>query len=66
MVSLIAYIIGAIGGIWYVGFMAYKIEKLPLLVITVCCLALMVYSFYDDWRNDRAVADARSQNGNTH
>ena len=61
MVSLIAYIIGAIGSIWYVGFLAYKIEKLPLSIITVLGLALMVYSFYDDWRNDRALADARSE-----
>ncbi len=59
MISLIAYIIGAAGGIWYVGFLAYKIDKLPLIVITVCGLALMVYSFYDDWRNDRAAADAQ-------
>ena len=66
MISLIAYIIGAIGGIWYVGFLAYKIEKLPLVVITVCCLALMVYSFYDDWRNDRTVAQARSEANNSH
>lgn len=65
MVSLIAYIIGAIGAIWYVGFLAFKIEKLPLAAITVIGLALMVYSFYDDWKNDRAVADARSQNGNS-
>jgi hypothetical protein len=66
VVGLIAYVIGAVGGIWYVGFLAYKIEKLPLIVITVIFLALMVYSFYDDWRNDRAVADARRQNGNSH
>jgi hypothetical protein len=66
VVGLIAYVIGAVGGIWYVGFLAYKIEKLPLIVITALCLALMVYSFYDDWRNDRAVADARRQNGNSH
>ena len=66
MISLIAYIIGAVGGIWYVSFLAYKIDKLPLIVITVFCLVLMVYSFYDDWRNDRAVADARQQNGNSH
>lgn len=65
VISLIAYIIGAVGGIWYVGFLAYKIDKLPLSVITVLGLALMVYSFYDDWRNDRAVAEAR-QNGNSH
>ena len=65
MVSVITYIIGALGGIWYVGFLAYKIDKLPLSVITACCLALMAYSFYDDWKNDRAVADARSRNGNT-
>ncbi len=65
MVSLVAYIVGAIGAIWYVGFLAYKIDKLPLIVITVCCLALMVYSFYDDWRNDRAVAEARDQSNGT-
>ena len=65
MISLIAYVIGAIGAIWYVGFFAYKVDKLPLSVITVCGLALMVYSFYDDARNDRAVAEARSENGNS-
>ena len=63
MVSVIAYIVGAIGSIWYVGFMAYKIDKLPLIVITALSLALMVYSFYDDWKNDRANAQARSQHG---
>ncbi|MEJ2434708.1 MAG: hypothetical protein P8Y53_16670 [Pseudolabrys sp.] len=29
MIRVIAYIIGAVGGIWYVGFLAYKIDKLP-------------------------------------
>ncbi len=66
MITRIAYVIGAIGAIWYIGFFAYKVDKLPLSVITVCSLALMVYSFYDDARNDRAVADARSQNNNSH
>jgi len=66
MVSVIAYIIGAVGSIWYVGFLAYKIDKLPLIVITALSLVLMVYSFYDDWKNDRASAQARSQSRASH
>lgn len=65
MISLIAYVIGAVGAIWYIGFFAYKVEALPLTVIVAVCLALMVYSFYDDARNDRAVAQARSENGSS-
>jgi 4-hydroxybenzoate polyprenyltransferase len=61
----ISYLIGALGAIWFVGFLAYKIEKLPLTIIVICCLALMIYSFYDDMRNDRAVAQARSDNSNS-
>jgi uncharacterized membrane protein YebE (DUF533 family) len=62
VINIIANIIGALGAITYVGFFAYKVDKLPLTVIVVVCLGLMVYSFYHDWRNDRAVAQARAEN----
>ena len=60
MVDLIANIIGALGSITFVGFLAYRINALPLSIIVVVALCLMVYSFYDDMRNDRAAARARS------
>ena len=63
MVNLIAYVIGAVGAIVYVGFFAYKVNEPPLIIIVTLCLALMVYSFYDDMRNDRAMAKIRSENG---
>jgi hypothetical protein len=56
IVNLLANIIGAVGAIVFVGFLAFKIDKLPLIVIVVFCLALMIYSFYDDMRNDRTIA----------
>ena len=65
MITRLAYVIGAVGAIWYVGFFAYKVDKLPLSIIAIVSLALMVYSFYDDLRNDRAVAQARSDNANS-
>ena len=60
MVNLIANIIGAAASITFVGFLAYKIDKLPLSIIVAATLCLMVYSFYDDMRNDRAAARARN------
>ena len=56
MVNIFANIIGALGAIVFVGFFAYKVAEPPLIVIVVLCLALMVYSFYDDMRNDRTIA----------
>jgi hypothetical protein len=56
VVNIIANIFGALGAIVFVGFLAYKIDRLPLTVIVVFCLCLMVYSFYDDMRNDRTIA----------
>lgn len=63
MVNLLANIIGALGAIVFVGFFAYKVDRLPLIVIVVFCLALMIYSFYDDMRNDRTLAKIRGENG---
>jgi hypothetical protein len=63
VVNLLANIIGAAGAIIYVGFFAYKVDALPLIVIVTCCLALMVYSFYDDMRHDKETARIRSENG---
>jgi hypothetical protein len=48
MIDLIAIAIGVIPAIVYVGFFAIKVPSLPLAVIVICCLALMVYSFYTD------------------
>ena len=66
MVDLIANVIGALGSITFVGFLAYRIGAPPLGVIVVGTLALMVYSFYDDMRIDREKAAARAaRNGKT-
>ena len=56
VVNLIANIIGAVGAIVFVGFFAYKVGEPPLTVIVVLCLALMIYSFYDDLKTDREKA----------
>jgi hypothetical protein len=56
VVNILANVFGALGAIVFVGFLAYKIDQLPLTVIVVFCLALMVYSFYDDMINDRTIA----------
>ena len=56
MVNIFANIFGAAGAVVFVGFLAYKVNEPPLTVIVVVCLALMVYSFYDDVRNDAAKA----------
>ena len=55
--------LGALGAIVYVGYFAYKVEELPLSVIVAGGLALMVYSFYDDMRNERKIARYRAGNG---
>jgi uncharacterized membrane protein len=60
IVNLIANIIGALGAIVFVGYFAYTLAKPPLIVIVVACLALMVYSLFDDMRNERKVARARN------
>jgi len=56
VVNLVANIIGAVGAIVFVGFFAYKVGEPPLTVIVVLCLALMIYSFYDDLKTDREKA----------
>ncbi len=65
MVNLLANIIGALGAIAFVGYFAYKVNHLPLTIIVVICLGLMVYSFYDDLRRDRAISRARRENDRT-
>jgi hypothetical protein len=62
VVNIIANIFGALSAIVFVGFFAYKVDKLPLIVIVVFVLCLMVYSFYDDMRNDRAIAQFHTRN----
>lgn len=61
MINIIASIFGAAGAIIFVGFFAYKVDQPPLTIIVVCCLALMLYSFYDDIRNDRTIARIRGE-----
>jgi len=56
VVNLVANIIGAVGAIVFVGFFAYKVGEPPLTVIVVLCLALMIYSFYDDLKTEREKA----------
>ncbi len=58
MTDLIANTIGALGSITFVGFLAYRINALPLSIIVVATLCLMVYSFYDDMRKERAAANS--------
>jgi hypothetical protein len=60
IVNLLANIVGALGAIVFVGYFAYTLAKLPLIVIVVFCLGLMVYSLFDDMRNERNVARARN------
>jgi hypothetical protein len=63
MFNILANILGAVGAITFVGYFAYKVNEPPLTIIVTLCLALMVYSFYDDIRIDRAKARARAENG---
>ncbi|MGH6725446.1 MAG: hypothetical protein ACREB8_02725 [Pseudolabrys sp.] len=60
MINIIANIFGALSAIVFVGYFAFKVGQPPLSIIVVLCLALMVYSFYDDIRNDRTIAQFRS------
>jgi len=62
VVNIIANIFGAIGAIVFVGYFAYKVDEPPLTIIVVLCLCLMVYSFYDDMRNDRTIAQFHENN----
>lgn len=48
MVNLVALVIGAIPAIVFVGYFALKVGAPPLIIITFCCLALMVYAFYQE------------------
>ena len=61
IVNLVANIIGAVGAIVFVGFFAYKVGEPPLTIIVVLCLALMIYSFYDDMKTDREKARILSE-----
>ena len=61
--NVIANIIGALASITFVGFFAYEVDQTPLTIIVLLSVGLMVYSFYDDARNDRANTRMRSKNG---
>ena len=65
LINIFSCVIGAAGAIVYVGFFAYKVEAPPLIIIVAGCLSLMVYSFYDDLREERANR-VRASNGNAH
>jgi hypothetical protein len=60
-INIIAYIVGAFCACLYVGFFAIKVGAPPLIIIVACCLALMVYSFVDDLRQE--YKRARMHNG---
>jgi hypothetical protein len=62
VVNIIANIVVALGAIVFVGYFAYKVDEPPLSIIVVLCLCLMVYSFYDDMRNDRTIAQFHENN----
>jgi Flp pilus assembly protein TadB len=64
VVNILANIFGAAGAIVFIGYFAYKVDEPPLIIIVVLCLALMVYSFYDDMRNDRTIARFHMENEN--
>lgn len=66
MFKIFATLFGALCAIIYVGFFAYKVDKLPLIVIVAMCLGLMLYSFYDDLRDDRTIARIRAENNKPH
>lgn len=59
--KLLANIFGVLGAIAFVGYFAYRVGELPLTIIVIVCLGLMVYSFYDDMRRERAVERARRE-----
>jgi hypothetical protein len=52
VLSILANSFGAAGAIVFVGFFAYKIDKMALTVITVLSLALMLYSTYQEIKSD--------------
>jgi hypothetical protein len=65
VVNIFANIFGALGAIVFVGYFAYAVDEPPLTIIVVLCLCLMVYSFYDDMRNDRTIAQFHENNRQT-
>jgi hypothetical protein len=62
VVNIFANIFGALSAIVFVGFFAFKVNEPPLSIIVFCCLCLMVYSFYDDTRKDRTIAQFHEDN----
>jgi hypothetical protein len=65
VVNIFANIFGALGAIVFVGYFAYAVDEPPLTIIVALCLCLMVYSFYDDMRNDRTIAQFHENNRQT-
>jgi uncharacterized membrane protein YeaQ/YmgE (transglycosylase-associated protein family) len=61
MYNIIGNVVGAALAILFAGFLAFKIDKLPLILIVVAVLALMIYSFFDDIRNDQKIMQRRKQ-----
>jgi hypothetical protein len=60
MILNISVILGMSLATLFVGFLAYKINELPLTIIVVCSLALMAYSFFDEYLRGRRI----NRNGN--
>ena len=61
--NIVANVVGAVAAISFVGYFAYKVGELPLIIIVAVCLGLMIYAFYEDVRRDKAITQARRENG---
>ncbi len=53
IVNAIAGLIGALGALLYICFLAYKIDAAPLWVIVIGSMALMVFGVWQELREER-------------
>ena len=51
IVTLVVSLLAAALAVLYVGFFAYSIAAVPLVIIVVAGLGLMLYSTYEDIRD---------------
>lgn len=50
MTTLLANILGASLAVIFVGYFAFSVGKIPLIIIVVACLSLMGVAIYQDIR----------------
>ena len=48
MIQFASLLIAIVLAVTFAGFLAWKVDAAPLIVIVTACMALMIYGLYND------------------